>query len=131
VRSTETIAVFVEKLRVQFEPLPDQCWRLFADALFIYFLPSTFLKNKYEFIRDFLEQGLHHVALPVHEVADREVAAQGIVHAVEAALPDPRVVERGLAQGLGGNGAGIDAGAPEIGRAMTNTRPAGPATRFS
>jgi hypothetical protein len=33
---------FDEKLRLQFEPLPDQCWRLFADALVVYSLPSLF-----------------------------------------------------------------------------------------
>lgn len=66
---------FVEKLRVQFDPLPDQCWRLFADALFVYFLPALFLKNKYGFIRDFL--GVRGLALPPKDDPVCESLGQG------------------------------------------------------
>jgi hypothetical protein len=34
----------------QFAPLPTPCWKLFADALYVYLLPSSFIKEKYDFI---------------------------------------------------------------------------------
>jgi len=45
---------FALKLADQFAPLPAACWKLFADALFIYVMPSTFFKKKYEFIKTLL-----------------------------------------------------------------------------
>jgi 5-methylcytosine-specific restriction enzyme B len=66
---------FVEKLRLQFDPLPGECWRLFADALFIYSLPSLFLKNKYGFIRDFI--GIRGLPLPAKDDPVWQPFAQG------------------------------------------------------
>lgn len=43
---------FWNKLFKQFEELNDECWRILADALFVYNLPSTYMKpeKKYEYI---------------------------------------------------------------------------------
>src|SRR4030095_16362067 len=38
---------FAAKLAEQFAPLPESCWKLFADALYVYVAPSTFIKDKY------------------------------------------------------------------------------------
>lgn len=49
---------FWNKLYKQFEPLNDNCWRILADAFFVYALPSTFMKpeRKYGFIKKVCEK---------------------------------------------------------------------------
>ena len=43
-----------DKIHIQFGGLGDQCWKVLADALFVYTLPSSFIKpeKKYEFVKD-------------------------------------------------------------------------------
>src|SRR5690606_38115041 len=53
--------------------------------------------------------------LAVHEVADGQAFAQRVVYAVQPSLAQAGEVERGLAQRFGGDGAGVDAGAAEVG----------------
>src|SRR5882724_11407296 len=52
---------------------------------------------------------VHDFALVVHEVVDGEIFLERIVNAIEAALLEPGKIESGFAQGLTGNGAGVDA----------------------
>src|SRR4030095_3636847 len=54
----------------------------------------------------------HDLLLAVHEVLHREVGLDLIVHAVEAAGAEAGEEERRLAERLGGDRAGVDAGAP-------------------
>ncbi|MFW6311406.1 MAG: McrB family protein [Nanoarchaeota archaeon] len=50
--------VFWDKLFKQFSDLNDDCWRILADAFFIYTLPSTYMKpeRKYEYINKVAEK---------------------------------------------------------------------------
>jgi hypothetical protein len=68
---------FALKLEEQFGPLPPNCWKLLADAFYVYVLPSTQLKNKYEFIRSFV--GNHIPDFPVQKgrYPNRAIAAKG------------------------------------------------------
>src|SRR5713101_4525848 len=52
--------------------------------------------------------------LVVHEVVDSKILLEGVVDSVEAALLEAGKVESGFAQGLAGNGAGIDATAAHM-----------------
>jgi len=49
---------FWDKLFNQFSDLNDDCWRILADAFFVYTLPSTYMKpeKKYEYINKVCEQ---------------------------------------------------------------------------
>ena len=49
---------FWNKLFKQFSDLNDDCWRILADAFFIYTLPSTYMKpeKKYEYIKKVTEK---------------------------------------------------------------------------
>ena len=49
---------FWNKLFKQFEELNDDCWRILADALFVYTLPSSYMKpeKKYEYVNKVCEQ---------------------------------------------------------------------------
>jgi len=64
----------------------------------------------------------HHV-LAIHEVPDGEVFLQRVIHAVEAAVAKAREVERGLAQRLGRDGAGVDARAAQVRPALDQRDP--------
>src|SRR5882724_8896740 len=57
---------------------------------------------------------VHDFALVVHEVVDGEIFLERIVNAIEAALLESGKVEGGFAQGLAGNGAGVDATAAHV-----------------
>src|SRR6266849_2010965 len=52
---------------------------------------------------------VHDFALVVHEIVDGEIFLQRIVDAIEAALLESGKIEGGFAEGLAGNGAGVDA----------------------
>jgi len=63
---------------------------------------------------------VHNFALVMHEVVNGKVFLERIVDTVEASLLQAREIERGLAEGLAGNGAGIDATAAHILGAVDN-----------
>ena len=71
-----------------------------------------------EVLLDHLPRLLHDGPLAMHEVADRDVRLDPILHAVEAALAEAAQVERGLAEGLGRDGARVDGGATRLGGAL-------------
>ena len=61
--------------------------------------------------------------LTVHQEADGQVLPQGVVDAVEPALAQTREIQRRLAKGLGGEGAGVDAGAAQVRRSLDQGHP--------
>ena len=50
----------------------------------------------------------------VHEIVDGEIFLQRIVDAIEAALLESGKIEGGFAQGLAGDGAGVDAATAHV-----------------
>ena len=67
---------------------------------------------------DQLPLALDHAALALHEVGERDAGLHTQVDAVQPALAKAGEVERGLAQRLGGDGAGVDHRAARLGRAL-------------
>jgi hypothetical protein len=74
-------------------------------------------------LRDHLAQRAHDLLLAIHEVLDRELVLDLGVDAVQRVLVESGEVERGLAQRLGGHGAGVGAGAAGIGLALDDGDP--------
>jgi hypothetical protein len=59
-------------------------------------------------------------ALVMHEVVDGQILFQRVVDTVEAALLEAGKIERGFAQRLAGNGAGVDAASAHMLDALDN-----------
>src|SRR6266849_2816098 len=64
---------------------------------------------EHKIFQDALAFHVHDFTLMMHEIVDGEIFFERIVDAVEAALLEPGKIESGFAQGLTGNGAGVDA----------------------
>src|SRR5262245_9427384 len=58
---------FAQKLAEQFLPLPPACWKLFADALYVYVLPSTHIKEKFAFLEGFVASHVRGLPGPAEE----------------------------------------------------------------
>src|SRR2546422_178002 len=63
---------------------------------------------KREIFQDAPALHVHHFALVMHEVVNGKIFLERIVDTVEAALLQAREIQRGFAEGLAGNGTGID-----------------------
>src|SRR2546428_12080060 len=63
---------------------------------------------KREIFQDAPALHVHHFALVMHEVVNGKIFLERIVDTVEAALLEAGKIERGFAEGLAGNGTGID-----------------------
>jgi hypothetical protein len=59
-----------------------------------------------ELILNHLELPLHHFGHAEHQILDLDFGFHAVSAPVEAALPESGKIERRLAQGLAGNGAG-------------------------
>src|SRR5580704_8222828 len=62
-----------------------------------------------QILAELLALSLDHHVLAVHEILHRQAVFQRVVDAIETALLNSRVVERGFAENLAGNRSGVDA----------------------
>src|SRR6266849_7009312 len=64
--------------------------------------------------QDALAFHVHHFAFVVHEIVDGEILLQRVIDAIESALLKSGKIEGGFAEGLAGDGAGVDATATHV-----------------